>query len=774
MISEPPGQNPSPSTRPNQADIQGPQGPAERVRFAVGVTGETVVGSIQAGPEGRESIQAVSREVSPEPTEAEDDQVTDLSGVRLAAATRMGARRRRGAAGKFLTLEQLLDDYKRDQRRRGTRLALAISGGGPRGAWEGGAVEAIIGACRRKGIHIDIIAGASVGSINALLTFVDTLSPPPGPVNGIFACRQSAFWKEVTANNQAASRVLDKPWIIDIATHKTEPPILNISGIRKHLDRAWDNARHDLKDLFDACNRLAQAAGDPPQDLTPETADQLRTIQQVIDTLGGDSATLDRAWRALHFKDLLADPGKFRREVQAVGAAAASILGDLAQLDVLVSTLPLVLVADAIIDVIEYLGPVIEALAEVAIALGKLVVETTGEFIGALLELEQIIQQIVLLLLVIEPIVEITVAVLLTTNHVFERGLLRREIGRFVSAALSPQGFSRIIDAWRHHPGPTPALYMAATDLTTSRLTVFGLDQRPVLDQVASAGLPVVDLAGTQPSRLVYVPAGNMLEDDPVITACLTSGSLPVAFAPVVWSLLRDAANPGTPPRPQSVEQIEHVLVDGGVIDNSPIDLAVLAGATHIISLELNPLLDLIEAPTHDTPPSTVAEVLWDCFNASMDGGLQHSIDILIEENGRLPAKDRVAVYRIAPLVPRDARSSEGDNVEVSPALFNFDGVYNSHYGLVMSMYDWFAQGYIDAKDLGPTQEQDARQFDPVIADYFATTGFGYVQKPWWGGDRYWRTNGEPLPDKATLSAAMTVPSYQQLADDAAARRGQG
>jgi hypothetical protein len=103
-----------------------------------------------------------------------------------------------------------------------------------------------------------------------------------------------------------------------------------------------------------------------------------------------------------------------------------------------------------------------------------------------------------------------------------------------------------------------------------------------------------------------------------------------------------------------------------------------------------------------------------------------------------------VELFRIAPLKPnvdRDGRS-------VSIGVVDFDGLYDENHKLLMSMYDWFIQGYIDAKGLTAADWTS----DSIVLDYLdsiASSTRGYVKdsaKP--SGNKFWRATERSLPSE--------------------------
>src|SRR5207253_3462331 len=128
-------------------------------------------------------------------------------------------------------------------------------------------------------------------------------------------------------------------------------------------------------------------------------------------------------------------------------------------------------------------------------------------------------------------------------------------------------------------------LVLTTANLTASRLTVFALAGPGLLASLADRGMWTVDLTGKvsqfeDPKRgrwsenLLHVSQMPPESRELLVEAALTSCNIPMAFPTKRWKFSRERG--GGP------EVITQDLVDGGVLDSSPIDIAVLAGATHI------------------------------------------------------------------------------------------------------------------------------------------------------------------------------------------------
>lgn len=271
---------------------------------------------------------------------------------------------------------------------------------------------------------------------------------------------------------------------------------------------------------------------------------------------------------------------------------------------------------------------------------------------------------------------------------------------------------------FRAHSEGLPELFVTASNLTSGRLMVMAVAGNESLQRLARSDYWTVDLAraSTQAHDNLFLPADPF----PVGLAVKTSASVPVAFSPVRWKLLRPSApNNG---------QIEQVMVDGGVMNNSPVDVALALGATHIISFELRPLLDFTTGWIQTDPQHyNMVSAYTSSFDASRDYSLRQVIGAVTTQNARAsaphipghpyPVAPPVPVYRIAPL--RHPGPSDG-NASADPTVgfVDFDGHYDSQHNLTMNIEDWFMQGYQDAVQMPSEAMALHGGLDKVFPDY--------------------------------------------------------
>jgi predicted acylesterase/phospholipase RssA len=215
---------------------------------------------------------------------------------------------------------------------------------------------------------------------------------------------------------------------------------------------------------------------------------------------------------------------------------------------------------------------------------------------------------------------------------------------------------------------------------------------------------------------------------DTLAKATMTSASFPIAFEPMSWRIQREINS--------TLQEFRHKFLDGGITNNSPVDVAAYAGATHLISLELSPLLSDIVLT--DNRGYNVFNIYTGLFDTAAYNHLVRNISILASENKDRPNRNKMQIYRLAPLLPRE----DANGNKISPTTLDFDGVYDSTSTLRRSIYDWFMQGYLDAK--GPSALSSL-----VFKDYTdASLDRGYMKNADLSfKNKFWRASIQAYPD---------------------------
>jgi hypothetical protein len=680
------------------------------------------------------------------------------------------------APGQFMTLRQVLAAYASDTR-SGKKLAVALTGGGARGAYESGVVEALVQAFTRAGVKPHIICGASAGALNSLCLFTDLMYPmsAPDPASHCWS-RQASVWESISVGNNGAAQVVDKPWLIEYVTGKKPLPVWgNLLEAWRELGQAWQAAQTDVTALGPAAQALANA-------LT--SADASRLLQDIqsasaaisgdVTTLSSDWTSVSAAWSNVDLDDMVTDPVGFVDDINSLGAAIGTMVTGAPSLIFAIASAAVRIGNDDVGVVVSYLQSVISAAQQVITQLGKIVTDVgalAGNLVLVGLWLGVVLAAVAWILTHLTFIFITVGATVALTDHVLENGQLISLMRSFIANAMTAAGATSpgdITGDWKARLAagkPVPALYVSGANLTANRQTVLALDQVQQLETVANEGTWVVDLANQGVMTDNLFRPNSAMTGDLLSLACMTSSSIPFVFPPIRWQI--DRYSPVT----TKVETLEHLLVDGGVVDNTPIDLAVFAGATHIISIELTPLLDY-NSVFDAIDPSTLnlVGVAERSFFTAMSGSLLRSIGDVVDLNSQIPQNQQCRIYRLAPVIPNLATATDGTSVTVSPGLVDFDGAYNGNNHVVMSLFDWFMQGYIDANGWGSADAAGAAAADPVVQAYNAApASWGFVKQPYFSGNELWAVGSSPLPSQGDY-ANISLPKRAALADAAESR----
>ena len=221
-----------------------------------------------------------------------------------------------------------------------------------------------------------------------------------------------------------------------------------------------------------------------------------------------------------------------------------------------------------------------------------------------------------------------------------------------------------IVAAWYRRRAELPEFVITGTDITAGRECLFTLVRpetyRLLLQREWLAVQFDSDPAGTAD---YHSEAGAMFAlPENLLRAVVASSAVPGAFPTQRIGIYRAGAD----------RVARHHFVDGGVLNNSPVHVAIDAGATHVISLEILPfekrdplttegrpsgsykLLEaalatfttVLERATHEDIRRTAS---WNRFLISRPGGLgpaRGNADIAE------PQRRVVPIYRIAPKAP--------------------------------------------------------------------------------------------------------------------------
>jgi predicted acylesterase/phospholipase RssA len=140
-----------------------------------------------------------------------------------------------------------------------------------------------------------------------------------------------------------------------------------------------------------------------------------------------------------------------------------------------------------------------------------------------------------------------------------------------------------LVREWYAKIGEAPELIITATDISVGRECLFTLVRPETYRKLVEQGWMTVQLDsedGSHTQAYREIPGAVFTMGRNLLNCVVASTAVPSAF-PAQEIRLYGAGQSKT---------VCHRFVDGGVLNNSPIHLSIDAGATHIISLELDPL----------------------------------------------------------------------------------------------------------------------------------------------------------------------------------------
>jgi predicted acylesterase/phospholipase RssA len=277
------------------------------------------------------------------------------------------------------------------------------------------------------------------------------------------------------------------------------------------------------------------------------------------------------------------------------------------------------------------------------------------------------------------------------TGRVPRRALLRRIDPRTASAEFIALWYGASDAAFASGKANElpPNLIVTATDVTSSEANLFTLVQPDVFARLVRQRWQAMQLGREQAPPRGYGTAtdlsGGWVASDRFVSCVVASASIPGVF-PSQRIELRSLFGDG---------RAEHDFVDGGLLNNTPIHVAIDAGATHVISFELEPLRQVtaFQYLAEGNPPSIGRNIL-QTFEALVAHSTSEGIatacawnrNLISDQTKGAAEKRLVPIYRMAP-----RRRDLG--------LIDFDGHYESPFSRARpSLEEWLRQGRDDAE----------------------------------------------------------------------------
>lgn len=247
---------------------------------------------------------------------------------------------------------------------------------------------------------------------------------------------------------------------------------------------------------------------------------------------------------------------------------------------------------------------------------------------------------------------------------------------------------------------PPLQLILTGTDLTLQNAVFFTLVTNETYNKLVKGGWYTAQVVPKSIKFPVVMPeellkAWNpVASDTPLVIraenffdALISSTSIPAVFPTRHIPLyhLDDYAQ-------ATSKSQTHIFTDGGVLNNSPINVAIDAGATHVISLELGNIcmLPFNEFSSQEGAKFSMGETFFRSFSTSMTVSLEKDISAsaswnkFLVKNPAVREKRIVQIYRISPEL-RPAVPSVG--------LVDFNGRYKDGK-LATTLTQWMGYGH--------------------------------------------------------------------------------
>jgi predicted acylesterase/phospholipase RssA len=235
---------------------------------------------------------------------------------------------------------------------------------------------------------------------------------------------------------------------------------------------------------------------------------------------------------------------------------------------------------------------------------------------------------------------------------------------------------------------PPPNLIVTSTDLTNGAANLFTLVEPRVFARLVAQRWQAMQLMDPDRSPSGYGTALDRecgwVRSDQFVTCVVASTSIPGVFPS------QRIALHGTPGNGDAT----HDFVDGGVLNNAPIHIAIDAGATHVVSFELEPLkhISALHYLAEGDPPSlgrnvvqTFETLLAHSTSEGIHAASSWNRSLVTDASPGAPGKRLVPIYRMAPR-RRDLN------------LIDFNGHYQSAFsGPRPTLEQWLSQGLDDA-----------------------------------------------------------------------------
>lgn len=262
------------------------------------------------------------------------------------------------------------------------------------------------------------------------------------------------------------------------------------------------------------------------------------------------------------------------------------------------------------------------------------------------------------------------------------------------------QSLSReVVNEWYSRSEDLPELIITAADITVGRECLFTLVRPETYRALVQQGWMAVQIDSDDDSAKPHheIEGSLFVSSRSLLECVVASSAVPSAFPSQRLQIYSSRGD----------RKSWHRFLDGGVLNNSPLHLAIDGGASHIISLELDPLTEIHPLDAEDAGAGlNVLEAGVVTFAALLDRAVERDMRRTITWNRFLAQRPDAALEPRNALRRKTAAEREKKRIvpiyRIAPSkatlgASEFDGRFEGGR-LIHSIRDVLRQGNLDLK----------------------------------------------------------------------------
>lgn len=262
------------------------------------------------------------------------------------------------------------------------------------------------------------------------------------------------------------------------------------------------------------------------------------------------------------------------------------------------------------------------------------------------------------------------------------------------------QSLSReVVNEWYKRSDELPELIITAADITVGRECLFTLVRPDTYKALVEQGWMAVQIDSDNDAAKAHheIDGALFVSSRSLLECVVASSAVPSAFPSQRLKIYSGGGE----------RTAWHRFLDGGVLNNSPLHIAIDAGASHILSLELDPLEEIDPLDAEDsTKGFNLLEAGVVTFAALLDRAVERDMRRTITWNRFLAQRPDAALESRNPLRRKTAAEREKKRIvpiyRIAPSKPNlgaseFDGRFENGR-LEFSIRDVLRRGSLDLK----------------------------------------------------------------------------